>query len=247
MADLHTIKGWLYGLSTAPDLTDVVADGGVSVGDCYQQEAREFAGRIERIIAALRAQPPARDGDNDRPIEATWTDGKTHAYVNLSAALSAERKAWRQMLGLRIASVRYLDTEAPPAREDAQPVHCHHEAYQGYCAHCGVKVVNGFAMTPKPHPAPDALRDANLWWNAEDWEQTFNSLEDAYDAATGGEMRGVAKLGRATEHDPVWALRIDFDTTGDGETDDYEIRLFRTVGDAYAHLAALQAEQKGGA
>lgn len=46
----------------------------------------------------------------------------------------------------------------PPAREDAQPVRCHHEAYQGYCAHCGVKVVNGFAMTPKPHPAPDALR-----------------------------------------------------------------------------------------
>lgn len=74
--------------------------------------------------AALRAQPPARDGDNDRPIEATWTDGKTHAYVNLSAALSAERKAWRQKLGLRIASVRYLDIETPPAREDAQPVKC---------------------------------------------------------------------------------------------------------------------------
>ncbi|WP_046652498.1 hypothetical protein [Brevundimonas diminuta] len=97
------------------------------------------------------------------------------------------------------------------------------------------------------HPAPDALREANLWWNAEDWEQTFNSLEDAYDEATGGEMRGVAKLGRATEHDPVWALRIDFDTTGDGEADDYEIRLFKSVDDAHAYLAALQAEQKGGA
>jgi hypothetical protein len=62
----------------------------------------------------------------------------------------------------------------------------------------------------------------------------------------GGEMRGVAKLGRATEHDPVWALRIDFDTTGDGEADDYEIRLFKSVDDAHAYLAALQAEQKGG-
>jgi len=120
LADLHTIRGWLYGLSAAPDLTDVVADGGVSIGDCYQQEAREFAGRIERIINVLRAQPPAREDGGDRPIEASWTDGVTHAYVNLSAALSAERQAWRQKLGLRIASVRYLDVEVPPAREDAQ-------------------------------------------------------------------------------------------------------------------------------
>ena len=57
LSDLHTIKGWLHGLSTAPDLTDVVADGGVSVGDCYQQEAREFAGRLGRVIEALRPQP----------------------------------------------------------------------------------------------------------------------------------------------------------------------------------------------
>lgn len=57
LSDLHTIKGWLHGLSTAPDLTDVVADGCVSVGDCYQQEAREFAGRLGRVIEALRPQP----------------------------------------------------------------------------------------------------------------------------------------------------------------------------------------------
>ena len=50
LADLHTIKGWLHGLSTCPDMNDVVADGGVTVADVYQQEAREFAGRIGRII-----------------------------------------------------------------------------------------------------------------------------------------------------------------------------------------------------
>lgn len=70
----------------------------------------------------IRAQPPAREDGGDRPIEASWTDGVTHAYVNLSAALSAERQAWRQKLGLRIASVRYLDVEVPQAREKAQPV-----------------------------------------------------------------------------------------------------------------------------
>jgi hypothetical protein len=54
LSDLHTIKGWLHGLATNPDLNDVVADGGVTVGDCYQQEARDFAGRLDRILAALK-------------------------------------------------------------------------------------------------------------------------------------------------------------------------------------------------
>lgn len=152
----------------------------------------------------------------------------------------------------------------PQAREDAQPVGWLRAADEEMvCAHLGVAEAGDSYETAKKklasliqwniavamdlsvggHPAPDALREASLWWNAEDWEQTFDSLEDAYDAATGGEMRGVVKLGRATEHDPVWALRIDLDTTGDGETDDYEIRLFNSVGEAHAYLAALQAEQ----
>ena len=63
LADLHTIKGWLHGLSTHPDLEDVVADGGVTAGMVYQQEAREFAGRIGRIIAALSASPQPEAGE----------------------------------------------------------------------------------------------------------------------------------------------------------------------------------------
>jgi hypothetical protein len=157
-----------------------------------------------------------------------------------------------------LTAIRPYLRAQPQAREDAQPVawrmigrdgstiSLQAEPYHGGFAHMMESDVGCTVQPLYTHPAPDALREANLWWNAEDWEQTFNSLEDAYDEATGGEMRGVAKLGRATEHDPVWALRIDFDTTGDGEADDYEIRLFKSVDDAHAYLAALQAEQKGG-
>ena len=60
LADLHTIKGWLHGLSTHPDLEDVVADGGVTAGMVYQQEAREFAGRIGRILAAPPSVQPVK-------------------------------------------------------------------------------------------------------------------------------------------------------------------------------------------
>lgn len=83
------------------------------------------------------------------------------------------------------------------------------------------------------------VRTGNLWWNSEDWETTFDSIEDAYDAATQGSMRGIAALGRATQHDTVFAVLIDIDTTGDGDADDYEIRLFPT------REAALTAQPAG--
>lgn len=47
-----------------------------------------------------------------------------------------------------------LPWKAPKVEQE--PVICHHEAYQGYCAHCGVKIVNGFAVNPKTHPAPSS-------------------------------------------------------------------------------------------
>ena len=92
-------------------------------------------------------------------------------------------------------------------------------------------------------PSADKLR-IDLWWNAEDWEATFDNIEDAYEAATNAEMRGVAALGRATQHDTVFAARIDIDTTGDGDADDYEIRLFATREEA---LAATPDALKGDA
>ncbi|GEM_PF-3163603 len=118
----------------------------------------------EAIAAYLRARPQAREDGGDRPIEASWTDGVTHAYVNLSAALSAERQAWRQKLGLRIASVRYLDVEVPPAREDAQPVA---KVVRLGFSKGGISFTSAGNEADLPdgtplftHPAPDALREA---------------------------------------------------------------------------------------
>lgn len=105
------------------------------------------------------------------------------------------------------------------------------------------RMIDLSVMTPHPAaPSADKLRTGNLWWNADDWETTFADIEDAYEAATGGYGIGVARLGRATEHDAVWAVCIDIDTTGDGEADDREIRLFATEDEARQALAALKAE-----
>lgn len=110
------------------------------------------------------------------------------------------------------------------------------------------------ALLARAHPSPTPAADADrvrpsLWWNAEDWEVTRCDLEDAYEDATAGEMRGVAKIGNAHEFDPIYAVRIDIDTTGDGEADDYEIKTFPTKEEADAYLAdALKstAAKEGG-
>lgn len=90
LADLHTIKGWLHGLAICPDLNDVVADGGVSVGDCYQQEAREFAGRLERASAHFRlasqSTAPTRGEERTHKPECwgatSFSDEKAHCYCD---------------------------------------------------------------------------------------------------------------------------------------------------------------------
>jgi len=224
---------------------------------------------IEQALSHPPLEAPAEVGEEFATAEAmaeAWSDRiEIQRMVETTSAVFARwaspdllsrfrqqmmgviQQAYIEGVGARVEALR----AQPPAREDAQPVAWRvtnratgHE--QLFWKPPADLPFNRERFSTEPlytHPAPDALRVANLWWNAEDWEQTFNSLEDAYDAATGGEMRGVAKLGRATEHDPVWALRIDFDTTGDGETDDYEIRLFATSKEAHAYLAALQAEQ----
>jgi len=165
----------------------------------------------------LRAQPPAREDGDDRPIEASWTDGVTHAYVNLSAALSAERQAWRQKLGIRIASVRYLDVEVPPAREDAQPVA---KVVRLGFSKGGISFTSAGNEADLPdgtplftHPAPDALRVA------------VEALEAITD------------------------LSVNLRQGGPDSSDlnDLSDALNTAVDVAHEALAALQAEQKGGA
>ena len=118
LADLHTIKGWLHGLSTHPDLEDVVADGGVTAGMVYQQEAREFAGRIGRIINALAAspQPEAREARIDylrksRDGHAATAHAEFGKRVMATDALISAREALHQ---------HYVDWDGEP--EDAVPL-----------------------------------------------------------------------------------------------------------------------------
>ncbi|WP_313104537.1 hypothetical protein [Brevundimonas sp.] len=190
LADLHTIKGWLYGLSAAPDLTDVVADGGVSVGDCYQQEAREFAGRIERIINALRAQPQAREEAGPAEPEV----GRV-IYKRIEKLLTDDPQGWeRAYLSHLVASVEEVGGyDEPQAREDAQPV-----AWTGSGSLARIKgragnfqgYIYGTPDAAHPialytHPAPDALRAVEsevelIESIARAVEQDFDALEAAW-------------------------------------------------------------------
>lgn len=176
----------------------------------------------------IRAQPPAREDGGDRPIEASWTDGVTHAYVNLSAALSAERQAWRQKLGLRIASVRYLDVEVPQAREKAQPV-----AWRS--------VWSDGTPYGEPHSWPP-LDGASVYHGL--MGRTIQPLYAAPPAPEAEKLRAaVEAFGVITD------LSVNLRQGGPDSSDlnDLSDALNTAVDVAHEALAALQAEQKGGA
>lgn len=67
LADLHTLKEWLHGVSLTPDWNDVVADGGVTVAMVVQQEAGQMASRVGRVIDNFRLAPTA-------PVEASGSE-----------------------------------------------------------------------------------------------------------------------------------------------------------------------------
>lgn len=87
----------------------------------------------------------------------------------------------------------------------------------------------------------DDLSAGDLWWNPNDPENGFNSMEDAFGDATQWDHDGPVKLDRARSLPPVWALAVHIDTTGDGEADDYEIRLFASEAEAEKHKSYIQA------
>lgn len=47
------LLGWLSGLANHPDLTDVVADGGVTAGLVYQGDALDWIHRLSRVEGRL--------------------------------------------------------------------------------------------------------------------------------------------------------------------------------------------------
>jgi len=74
LADLHTLKGWLHGVSLTPDWNDVVADGGVTVAMVVQQEAGQMASRVGRVIDNFRLAPTA-------PVEASGSEREAVAQA----------------------------------------------------------------------------------------------------------------------------------------------------------------------
>ena len=260
---------------------------------------------LNAIRPYLRAQPQAREDGGDRPIEASWTDGVTHAYVNLSAALSAERQAWRQKLGLRIASVRYLDVEVPPAREES-PAEAGEDAIKAACvAWHQAKDENPFNVLYHgawcgsfPHqtgperwtftvPAmkqaveaylraqPPAREDAQpvAWLRAVDEEMVCAHLgvadaEDSFETAkkklasliqwniavatdpsVGGHPAPDALRVAVEALDAITDLSVNLRHGGPDSMDLHGLSeaLSSAIDIAYEALAALQAEQKGGA
>lgn len=98
---------------------------------------------------------------------------------------------------------------------------------------------------PATPPAPEAeklpLSVGTHWWNPDNDESGFTCWGDAFEDATDGGWDGPVRLERARQLLDVWAVRIGMDTDGDGEMDDYEVRLFATEAEA---LAALQQEDR---
>lgn len=90
--------------------------------------------------------------------------------------------------------------------------------------------------------AVEALEAGDLWWDPNDPEEGHNSMEDAFGHATQWDCDGPVELSRARSLPNVWALKINIDTTGDGEADDYEIRLFATLAEAEAVQAEIEAD-----
>lgn len=198
---------------------------------------------------ALSASPPARE---EAPAEGAgeWTptrgqvinaicnaspfgpDYKHPDLLRMSDAILAIRNrtsepeagavAWRDRFvvsrdGREWSDWNYHD-EFPPARPVEQQVEM---------------------LFTRPAPATaDKLRpsEGTHWWNPENDEEGFSCWGDAFEDATFMGWDAPVRLERAKKLPDVWAVRIDIDTTGDGEADDYEIRLFDTEAQALAAL-----------
>ena len=69
--DLQTIRMWLEGLADCTDMNEVCADGGVTVGMAYQQDAREFSARIARMLPTT---PQPADGCSSNEGADGWIE-----------------------------------------------------------------------------------------------------------------------------------------------------------------------------
>ena len=138
------------------------------------------------VLAALTSSPKA-EGEDMRPVEATWSNGDTHAYVNMKAALSAEAMPWRKKIGLRIVSFRFLDFEAPqplqgPKADEHSPECWGRTGYSEEVAHCVCKSppqpLQGGEVTMEElvHPVAMVIDSAPGDWSADDLARELLAL-----------------------------------------------------------------------
>jgi ferredoxin len=137
----------------------------------------------KNIIAALatREEAPAEageDDDGDIPWPDTRLSNALHKHFSELHGLDNE-DASNEVHGV-LEVIKALRAQ-PQAREEAQPVQCHHEAYQGYCAHCGVKIINGFAVKPRTPHAPEAEK-------LREWFADIKSAADSFRDCEGDEV-----------------------------------------------------------
>lgn len=111
VADLQTVTAWLSGLSECPDLNDVCADGGVTVGMVYQQEAREMSGRLARILSLPAASEQAVAGEW-QPIDTAPKDGTE--IVGHDQATGTSHVTAADQWGRWIDPDQHYYSEAPP-------------------------------------------------------------------------------------------------------------------------------------
>lgn len=167
---LQTVADMLRaGIAAAPALTSAPAP--VGGGEVWDSQ------RIDKLFEPLRSEDDERYGNVVNGTLDEARDAILAALTTPKEAPAATGAGEREMLRVLLDNLviaqslsKDLRTRAteearsylydlraqPQAREEAKPVHCHHEAYQGCCAHCGVKIVNGFAVTPTTPPAPEA-------------------------------------------------------------------------------------------
>nr|WP_303683013.1 hypothetical protein [Brevundimonas naejangsanensis] len=213
------------------------------------EEASAIADKAAREIEALatRGEAPAEAGEiTDRMVTEALKERFTpERYARDHVYLEANfREATRRQLAAALRA-------QPPAREDAQPVFWMTKTglrnfQKGTDPEAHVLLRRGgdlrVALYTTP-PAPEAeklpISAGTHWWHPDNDESGFTCWGDAFEDATDGGWDGPVRLERARRLPDVWAVRIDMDTDGDGEADDYEVRLFATEAEA---LAALQQE-----
>jgi len=135
--ELRLVIDWLEQLARADDLDDIAADGGVTVGMVYQQEAAMQARRLRALASPVRDDGSSADADTHRAAEGAVLADLTRASAALVKChdifmraqggasgnqadayniVASKWTEWAQMRGaLEPAMLRMMEVRSPPA------------------------------------------------------------------------------------------------------------------------------------